>query len=479
MTGKQKKQNIRKKSYINMMMRWFIPLLLLVSLARADDARINCHPEPDANEQKCKARNCIWTSGDSVPGIPWCYMKPGVGYKQASKQDSKITLRKNNGPKNPWGQDYGEIYLKSSFIGKTLNVKIYAENRFEPPLPLLRTSTESSDQLELVTEDGKEFFSFVVKRKSTGTRLFDTSLGGLIFSDKFLQIVTKLPSDRMYGWGENVHPTLKHNFTRYTTWAMFARDEWPYSEALDTKNLYGVHPFYMVLEPDGKAHGVFILNSNAQEVTTAPGPTLIYRTIGGNLDLYFFPGPTPEEVTRQYLNLIGRPYLPAYWTLGFQISRYGYKDLNEMIEKIERNIRAGIPVDTVVADIDYMDRYKDFTIGKNFAGLPEYVKRLHGMGMRTVFMFDPAIQVDYASFEAGIKMGAKFIEWERYDQVNRTIQSRYPLVNKTKIMLGVVWPDGHVAFPDFYETNGKTAQWWISEFVTFWNKVGMVVTLFF
>ncbi|EYB90860.1 hypothetical protein Y032_0213g2296 [Ancylostoma ceylanicum] len=325
--------------------------------------------------------------------------------------------------------------------------------------------------LQLTTDDGKDFFSFVVKRKSTGTRLFDTSLGGLIFSDKFLQIVTKLPSDRMYGWGENVHPTLKHNFTRYTTWAMFARDEWPYSEALDTKNLYGVHPFYMVLEPDGKAHGVFILNSNAQEVTTAPGPTLIYRTIGGNLDLYFFPGPTPEEVTRQYLDLIGRPYLPAYWTLGFQISRYGYKDLKEMMEKIERNVKAGIPVDTVVADIDYMDRYKDFTIGKNFAGLPEYVKRLHNQGMRTVFMFDPAIQANYESFEAGIKMGAKFIEWEREDQVKRSIQSLYPLANNTKIMLGVVWPDGHVAFPDFYETNGKTATWWISEFITFWKKV--------
>lgn len=55
---------------------------------------------------------------------------------------------------------------------------------------------------------------------------------------------------------------------------------------------------------------------------------MIYRTIGGNLDLYFFPGPTPEEVTRQYLNLIGRPYLPAYWALGFQVSRvenfFGY-----------------------------------------------------------------------------------------------------------------------------------------------------------
>ncbi|VDN21675.1 unnamed protein product [Cylicostephanus goldi] len=100
------------------------------------------------------------------------------------------------------------------------------------------------------------------------------------------------------------------------------------------------------------------------EVRTAPGPALIYRTIGGNLDMYFFPGPTPDEVTQQYLALIGRPFLPAYWGLGFQISRYGYKDLNELIDVTERNVAAGIPLDTTVADIDYMDRYKDFTTGE-------------------------------------------------------------------------------------------------------------------
>lgn len=75
-----------------------------------------------------------------------------------------------------------------------------------------------------------------------------------------------------------------------------------------------------MVEPDGKAHGVLILNSNAQEVTTTPGPAFIYRTIGGMLDMYFFPGPSPEDVIKQYQALIGKPFLPAYWALGYQVS---------------------------------------------------------------------------------------------------------------------------------------------------------------
>jgi alpha-glucosidase len=43
------------------------------------------------------------------------------------------------------------------------------------------------------------------------------------------------------------------------------------------------------------------------------------------LDLFFFPGPTPEMVTQQLQQLIGRPTMPSYWALGFQFSRYGYK----------------------------------------------------------------------------------------------------------------------------------------------------------
>uniref|UniRef100_A0A914R550 Uncharacterized protein n=1 Tax=Parascaris equorum TaxID=6256 RepID=A0A914R550_PAREQ len=92
---------------------------------------------------------------------------------------------------------------------------------------------------------------------------------------------------------------------------MFARDEFPNSRVKDGKNLYGVHGFYLGLEKDNKAH-----------VTTMPGPALVFRTIGGMLDLYFFPGPTPEEVIQQYLALVGKPALPAYYALGFQVSLF-------------------------------------------------------------------------------------------------------------------------------------------------------------
>jgi hypothetical protein len=104
--------------------------------------------------------------------------------------------------------------------------------------------------------------------------------GGLLFADKYIQIATLLPTDAIYGWGENVHRNLKvfnqfddyysvdtfqHDFTRYITWAMFARDQPPDSGSqISVINLYGVHPFYIGLESDGKAHGVLILNSNAQ-----------------------------------------------------------------------------------------------------------------------------------------------------------------------------------------------------------------------
>lgn len=53
---------------------------------------------------------------------------------------------------------------------------------------------------------------------------------------------------------------------------------------------------------------------------------LYCRVIGGVLDLYFFLGPTPEEIIRQYQEVIGRPAMPPWWALGFHQCRWACRE---------------------------------------------------------------------------------------------------------------------------------------------------------
>eukprot|EP00731_Ephydatia_muelleri_P009960 Em0005g546a len=175
---------------------------------------------------------------------------------------------------------------------------------------------------------------------STGT--------GFIFEDQFLQISALLPSSNIYGLGEH---TTRLRLPTNITLTMFSQDN-PPLPSQPTENLYGVHPFYLVLEQDGCAHGVFLLNGNAMGKWEEGGgrngngwsyPSITYRTIGGVLDFYFFLGPGPDQVIQQYTELIGRPYLPPYWFLGFHLSRWGYMTANNTLAVVERMRQKGIP----------------------------------------------------------------------------------------------------------------------------------------
>lgn len=160
---------------------------------------------------------------------------------------------------------------------------------------------------------------------------------------------------------------LPVDWTRIT---LFTRDQ---GTPPGYTNLYGVHPFYLNMEPNGDAHGVFLLNSNAMDIILQPTPAITcvchaghsqaplrclcrwaracrapvspwrpcgapltpmvlrcvctpcvclrYRTIGGIIDLYIMTGPSPEAVTAQYHAVIGTAHMPPYWALGFHLCR--------------------------------------------------------------------------------------------------------------------------------------------------------------
>jgi alpha-glucosidase (family GH31 glycosyl hydrolase) len=87
------------------------------------------------------------------------------------------------------------------------------------------------------------------------------------------------------------------------------------------------------------------MNSNAQEYRLFGLQSLMYRTLGGVLDFYIFSGPNPESVIQQYANLIGTPFMPPYYALGFQLSRYGYNNIGTLRAAIDRTLAANIPFD--------------------------------------------------------------------------------------------------------------------------------------
>lgn len=70
-------------------------------------------------------------------------------------------------------------------------------------------------------------FSFKVIRVSSGTAVFDTSLGGLTFADQFIQIVNKAPSTNGYGIGENEQTEYRHDFSKWQVFALYTRDDTP------------------------------------------------------------------------------------------------------------------------------------------------------------------------------------------------------------------------------------------------------------
>ncbi|CAF1064253.1 unnamed protein product [Rotaria sordida] len=133
--------------------------------------------------------------------------------------------------------------------------------RYEVPVPITwRATTSQSQQQNLrfeLTETQYNQTGLRVRRQMGTTIgdndpiLFDTTYfaEGFICDNQFLQIITTLPSKNVYGFGENTHPSFRHNLTDGIRYGIFARDQPPQGQ---NENLYGTHPFYMCIEDDGK-----------------------------------------------------------------------------------------------------------------------------------------------------------------------------------------------------------------------------------
>ncbi|XP_045600359.2 lysosomal alpha-glucosidase [Procambarus clarkii] len=444
--------------------------------------RFDCHPDALPSQSSCEERGCCWReekipkrkrpfpslrlhqpahgpSLDDLPlNVPFCYYPRD--YKGYSFINFTSEIYGFNGylkreTASGYPGDIDTLKMDVYFETETrLRIKITdpSRARWETPIPVVPEVTKwtNSTQYSFVAhlQDG----TFTITRKINGLPIFDTTgMAPLIYAEQFLQLSTSLPSDYIYGLGEHLEGLLLDTYwKRRVLWNL---DNVPEPGT----NLYGSHPFYMVLEPGGNAHGVFLLNSNAQDIVLQPHPALTIRAIGGIIDLYVFLGPTPNAVISQYTEVIGRPFLPPYWSLGYHQCRFGYGSVNRTREVWQRTRNAGIPFDVQWNDIDYMEGSKDFTVDPiHYSGLSDFVGEVHQAGMHYVPIIDPGISAaepyhTYLPWDEGVRF-AIFVR----------NSSNLPFIGK-------VWNPVATAWPDF--THPLAAYYWGRQLLRFHNTV--------
>ena len=92
---------------------------------------------------------------------------------------------------------------------------------------------------------------------------------------------------------------------------------------------------------------MFLRNAHAQEVLLKP-EGITWRALGGNIDLYFYNGPSATDVIASYQHsAVGLPALQQYWTLGYHQCRWGYENWTVMQEVVDNFARFEIPLETI------------------------------------------------------------------------------------------------------------------------------------
>ncbi|KAF3358642.1 Vacuolar protein sorting-associated protein 26 [Verticillium dahliae VDG1] len=357
---------------------------------------------------------------------------------------------------NTYGTDLEELTLSVTYESESrIHVKIQdpADQVYQVPESVFPRPDEGSfsGDAKIKFDYTEEPFAFTIKRSDTDEVLFDTSAASIVFESQYLRLRTSLPEDPyLYGLGEHTDP-FRLNTTNYIR-TLWNRDSYgvPYGS-----NLYGSHPFYIEQRETG-THGVFLLNSNGMDVMVNKddaGQYLEYNTLGGVLDYWFLSGPSPVDVVKQYSDIVGLPSLQPYWGLGFHQCRYGYRDAFDVAEVVYNYSQAGIPLETMWTDIDYMDARKVFTLNPRrypIEKVRQIVDYLHEHDQHYIVMVDPAVA------------------YEESDIVNRGRQDDIWLQHPNgSEYLGVVWP-GVTIFPDWFAEN--ITKYWNNEFDIFFDK---------
>ncbi|KAH0682858.1 hypothetical protein KY290_023382 [Solanum tuberosum] len=276
-------------------------------------------------------------------------------------------------------------------------------------------------------------------------------------------------ADFVYGIPEHatsfaLKPTKGPNVEEYSEpYRLFNLDVFEYLHE-SPFGLYGSIPFMISHGKARGSSGFFWLNAaemqidvlgsswNSNESSKIMLPSdkhridTLWMSESGVVDTFFFIGPGPKDVVRQYTSVTGRPSMPQLFATAYHQCRWNYRDEEDVYNVDSKFDEHDIPYDVLWLDIEHTDGKKYFTWDRVLFPNPEEMqKKLAAKGRHMVTIVDPHIKRD-----------------ESYHIHKEASEKGYYVKDATgKDYDGWCWP-GSSSYTDLL--NPEIRSWWSDKF---------------
>ena len=240
--------------------------------------------------------------------------------------------------------------------------------------------------------------------------------------------------DKIYGLGDKAAHLNRRDF-EYMSWN--TDDPTQHNETY--KSLYKSITYLMVNHHRTSYYGLFY-PSSYKCVINLGKYSKKFMYIGsqkGEYDYFLLLGDTPAEITKNYIEMVGKPLFTPMKFLGYHTSRWSYSE-EEMQELRRVHAEKQMPLDYIHMDIDYMEHYKVYTVSKEYiSDLKTLTKEFGEDGIGLITIIDPAVKLEEG--------------YELYD----TLTANHGFATKDgEDYVNVVWP-GDSKYPNYFDE--KTA----------------------
>ena len=250
------------------------------------------------------------------------------------------------------------------------------------------------------------------------------------------------PTSACFGLGQRMS-RLRRDSGSYANWT----NDPPLGHGRGLRSLDQSHPFMLWVDDSapegGRCRGLYLHSSWYSHFDLGES-MFVVDTLGGQAEVFLFPGPTVADVLEQLTALTGRPLLPPLWALGHHQSRWGYRSAAEILEIIQEYRRRALPLDVVHMDIDYMDAYRCFTFHpERFPDPKGLAREAREQGVRLVTIIDPGIRFDLESPYGVARDGCRHGHFLKHPDGSPRV--------------GFCWPDAAL-FTDYCSHDAR--HWW-------------------